>query len=157
VPTIGEISFPKLDFVADFVFFLFLKTRVHNRFVAGRIKRSSFDDLQTGDARVFVEIDAVNQAAARVAVGGNRSLSDGNAARTPSTFSISLLSEMGKRIDSEPLIPGLPEAQKNISAPTFASRVARSRIVPFDSPTVKTISKTPTAMPKMLTAVRAGR
>ncbi len=76
---------------------------------------------------------------------------------TPSTLRTSFAIETGRRNDSDPPIPIEPDARKKISAPTFASRVACSRIVPFASPTVKTISSTPIAMPKMLTNVRAGR
>ena len=71
--------------------------------------------------------------------------------------SLGSANDVGSLNDSLPLRPSVPEARNIISAPTFASRLPRSRIVPFESPTVNTISKTPTAMPSTLTNVRAGR
>ena len=81
----------------------------------------------------------------------------GTAVATPSTFLTSSARLTGRRRASEPLRPRLPEARSIISAPTFASRCARSRRLPLARPTVNTISKMPIPMPIMLTAVRAGR
>ena len=76
---------------------------------------------------------------------------------TPSVCRIGPARSVESLKDSDPLNPSVPDARNMISAPTFASRFPRSRIVPLERPTVKTISKTPTAMPSTLTTVRAGR
>ena len=106
--------------------------------------------LSAATLGVFVEIHAVDETAAGVVVVGRDGiLSDRDiTALTPSALLDSAAIETGSRKDSEPLMPIEPDARKKISAPTFASRFARSRIVPFERPTVKTISKTPTAMPR---------
>ena len=52
--------------------------------------------------------------------------------------------------------PNEPDARTMISAPMVDSRLPRSCSTPWARPTVKTIRSTPTAVPRILTAVRAG-
>ena len=62
-----------------------------------------------------------------------------------------------RRPQPNPPSPTDPDARIMISAPMFDSRRPRSCNTPCAKPTVKTISSTPTAVPRTLTAVRAGR
>ena len=156
-----KIAFIHIQFIADFQFFLHLKSRVNYCFVRFRIKSATFFDLYSDDFGILFKIYAVNQTASRtcrifIAACFDRVLTERNDRLNAFDFGNFRLFGNGKRNELE-LIILAPEPLKIISAPTFPSRVARSRNEPSAIPLVKIISKMPMAMPKTLTIVRAGR